>query len=200
MPVNHPSAGPGTGQLEPFPIRTGGNNAFARRTMEVRLPANIRNVAAADPGLHPELRSHVLELADAIAGGLTMPPVPPGWPDAGSWTALMEPFAGEGWLGTGWLFAETYAYRLVLDAVDWWSRGIDPYLAFKQREVPAALRLLRHSAESKPTNSLAAALLRCLWGNLADVSFVAGAALELAQGTAEHLVINDIDAAVASLP
>lgn len=198
MPLDHPSAGPGSGQQEPCPIRTDGSNAFARRTMEVRLPANIRNIAAADPDLHPELRSRVMELAAAIADGRTMPPVPPGWPDAGSWAALMEPFAGEGWLGTGWLFAETYAYRLVLDAVDWWSREVDPYGKFKEREVPAALTLLRHPAAPQATSSLAAALIRSLWGNLADVSFVAGAALELAQGTHEHLVINDIDAAVAA--
>lgn len=198
--------------LQPSPIRTDGSNSFARQTMESRLPTNIRNVAELNPALHAEHKQRITFLADAVAAGHLMPDVPDSWEDSADWTARARTHAGESWHDTEWLFAETYAYRLVLDAVRWNTGGIDPFASLKHREIPAALELigdLEHSAASEAdgapgmeaagAHELEALLTASLWGNRADVSFVAGGNLERESGSDDRIVVNHIPEAAEVL-
>lgn len=46
-----------------------------------------------------------------------------GGPDVAEWNKIMEPYLGESWLDTPWLYSEFYAYRRVVEAFSFFETG-----------------------------------------------------------------------------
>ncbi len=172
----------------PPPIRTDGSNAFAQRTMQVRLPAIIRETGRINPDYPPA----ALNALEALAHGIeTDAPIPP--LDDPVWAALLARHRGETWQNTGWFFAETYAYRLICAAISWQEAGRDPYAPHKIEEIgsPALQQTLDLALALPPDdNRLAALLLADVWGNRVDLS-IKQIAARGGTGSAADLLVDE---------
>lgn len=186
----------------PRPIRTTPDNEFAHTTVTTRLPANIRNASTVDPDLAPELRSRLGALSDEIAGDHPIPAPSDEWWDADAWLRAWAPHAGSTWHDAVWYFAETYAFRLVLDRVRYFETERDPFAPFKRADLASGTAFLpierfarRAPAPDGGTDAvrerLATALTFSLWGNRADVSFHSGGPMDHSEHDDERLLRDD---------
>lgn len=121
--------------LVPDLIRTTADNDFAHTTMTTRLPRNIANVLRLNPHYAPAIVASLTRLADEIATDAPIPALrEPAW-DGDRWRALYAPYRDDSWHDTDWFFAETFAFRLILEATRYFETGLDPYAPLKQREL-----------------------------------------------------------------
>ncbi|MDE2854161.1 MAG: ARMT1-like domain-containing protein [Chloroflexota bacterium] len=167
----------------PPPIRTDDSNAFANNTMRVRLPAIIDQTIAANDDYPASIKERLSQLRGEIAAGARIHGLPDASsPDASDWAGALRRQreilnAEPTWHNVEWFFAETYAYRCLIDAVRWWESGRDPFLPVKREELNSERlwALLDHATE--PTDSAAEALRRLvafdLWANRIDLSYAA---------------------------
>ncbi|MBI5670993.1 MAG: protein-glutamate O-methyltransferase family protein [Chloroflexi bacterium] len=174
-------------------IRTDASNAFAHHTMEVRVPAIVREVITLNPDYPPVMQAALNRLADSMANDEPIPMLDLPAPDYDEWRQAYDHYtqtAGGTWQNTVWFFAETFAYRHVIQAVRWWETGRDPFLPKKQEEyagiTPWELLEQALSAEGSLEERLLALLDFDLWGNRIDLSFAAA----LAHGT--HVQDDDL--------
>ncbi|MFW6252419.1 MAG: ARMT1-like domain-containing protein [bacterium] len=187
---------PASGSIDP--IRTNEGNWFAWNTMQKRLPGNIRYTARTNPDFTDPERARLLELAEAIEVGSRIPEPGATWYDYEWWMRQFEPHRDEHWHDAPWFFAETYAFRLILDASRFFEHGRDPFWYTKKADLDnahafAPVRLF--SSAETPDDDPGARLLRAMefatWGNRADLSFSAGTSPERGHGTADLLVVHD---------
>ncbi len=170
----------------PPPIRTDGSNAFAHRTMAVRLPEIIRETQRLNPDYPPEALAALEALACDLESDAPIPPL-----DDPVWAALLARHRGETWQDTDWFFAETYVYRLIVAAVGWEEAGRDPYTPHKIEAIhsPALQQTLDQALALPPDDArLANLLLADLWGNRIDLSIPTIAARGTAAAAADLLV------------
>jgi damage-control phosphatase, subfamily III len=186
-------------QLKPDPIRTTETNWFAWNTMSDRMPRNIRNAVASNPQLTASDADRMLALADQIAANATIPaPALPAH-DYDEWMLQFEPRRGETWHDSVWFFAETYAFRLVMDACRFWERGIDPFRHIKMAELDSgaafapvlAIAEAHQNQLQDPASQVTAAMHASIWGNRSDLSFSAGGELDRSAGDSSLLIVND---------
>jgi uncharacterized protein with ATP-grasp and redox domains len=126
----------------------------------------------------PAVQRSLDELLEAIDG--VIPPLAADAHDYEAWQEWTAPYLGRGWLDVPFLWAESYFYRLLLDATGYFGpgpwAGIDPFAPQKSAELDAP-ELARDLAEldvlvnSPDEAGLAAALSAALWGNRADLGF-----------------------------
>jgi uncharacterized protein with ATP-grasp and redox domains len=186
----------------PDPIRTDARNAFAHRSMQVRVPAIIRETARRNPD-YAQTTLYALEgLAHAIETDALIPP-----PDStlidGGWAASWTQHAGETWLNAAWFFAEVYVYRLVVDICGWHTSGRDPFAPYKREELrnPELVHQIEAmlSLNDLPAQARIAAMLKAdLWSNRMDLSLASAKD----HGTAAHdddLIADDSAAIVRHL-
>ena len=175
-------------------IRTDASNAFAHHTLRVRLPATFRQTRDSNPDYPAAIRDALTALADSLADDRPIPPLELPAPDYDEWTAAWEAHQGHTWLNTDWWFAETYAYRLLIQAVRWWETGRDPFAPTKQEELQGdSLRALtgRTLAIDGPVEERLRALIHhALWGNRIDLSYAPALAHGLTVSD-EHLLLDD---------
>lgn len=180
----------------PPAIRTDHSNAFANRTLRVRVPATVRATLEQNPDYPPSVRGALEALQANIAADGPIPPLVPPAPDYDVWAAAWAPYAHDTWHASRWFFTEVYTYRLILQAVRWWETGRDPYAPVKRAEEqepdlwtmidsalaadgPQAERLMRH-------------LHGALWGNRIDLSY--------APSTGHGTTVTDDDLLVDDSP
>ena len=190
------------------PIRTDHSNAFANNTMRVRLPAIIDETIALNPDYPASIKRRLAGLRNDIANGARIHDQqlsPAG--DTDSWAVALqrqreivvdEPT----WHNAEWFFAETYAYRCLVEAVRWHETGRDPFLPKKLEELHGeALWQLVKQALS-PADSAADELRRAvafdLWANRIDLSYAAS--LERgADISPEDWLVDERDALLSAL-
>ncbi len=191
----------------PAPIRTDSSNAFANNTMRVRLPAIIDETLALNSDYDASIQARLRKLRDEIACGAPLPLLPKSEPDHDEWLGALDKqrqiVQGKpGWHNAEWFFAETYAYRWILEAVRWQETGRDPFHPKKLEELhgDALWRLVERALQ--PADSLADALSRGLaldlWANRIDLSYAAS----MQHGTetkAEDLLVDDREAVIAQV-
>ena len=192
----------------PPPIRTDHSNAFANNTMRVRLPAIIDEVASLNPDYPPDIKRRLRRLRRDLAEGAPIADAEllPAT-DIRDWaTALSGQRECLGreptWHIAEWFFAETYAYRCLIEAVRWHETGRDPFLPKKLAELhsDALWQLLERAYKplDSPENELRRAVEYALWGNRIDLSY-APSSQRGAEISAEDLLVDDRDALTACL-
>lgn len=148
--------------------------SFARATIIERKPQIIEQVIL-DNHYPPVIVRALDEFRNEIA---TQPiqPLRETASDIADWNDALTAYAGKTWLEVPWYFAETFFYRKLLEAIQYFQTGEkqNPYQALKDRLIAGDIQRL--SAEwdqfaALDVVSLFEALLHsCLWGNRADLS------------------------------
>src|SRR3954453_6310437 len=102
-------------------IRTDSSNPFAQHTMAVRVPAILDAVLTRNPDLEPRSSARVRALRESLLADQRLPPLPAGAPHPREGRAALASRSSESWGACDWFFAETYAYRCLADAVNFWQ-------------------------------------------------------------------------------
>jgi hypothetical protein len=170
--------------------------------MAVRVPAIVESARERNADYAPAILDGLARLRDELTSGAPLPPVASEATGAADWRAGLAERSNDGWLSTDWLFAETYAYRQLVERARFFETGRDPFLPTKREEYASASHaeaLDRALALDGTTEERFAALFgAALFGNRIDLSF----AVSLARGTAtdtDDLVADDREAAVLAL-
>ena len=182
--------------IRPKPIRTDVSDAFAHHTMKVRVPNIIRETQKLNPDYSEAIHEALDRLRFNIERDAPIPPI-----DDPVWAALYARHQGETWLNSEWYFAETYFYRLLIEAVRWYKTGRDPFAPKKIAEIKGeALRLALDQALNVPLDEgrLAELLLNSLWGNRIDLSYAVAAAHGSSWET-DDLLVDERQAALDHL-
>ncbi len=192
----------------PPPIRTDQSNAFANNTMRVRLPAIFDETLALNDDYPSSIKRRVANLRDAIAGGAPIPrPDNETAPDSAEWSRAIEEqrdiVTGElAWHKAEWFFAETYAYRRLIEAVRWHETRRDPFLPKKLEELHSDALWDLVARACRPLDSSASEVRRAvefaLWGNRIDLSY-ALSSQRGAEISADDLLVDERDAFAAYL-
>ncbi|MFE4533718.1 damage-control phosphatase ARMT1 family protein [Streptomyces scopuliridis] len=178
--------------------------SFARGVLTDRHPALIQRVRDAfpcTPAQHRALDALLRSVTDGV-----IEPLAPDAHDRAQWEIWGRDSAGGSWFGRSWfdvpfLWSESYFYRVLLDAMGYFTdgpwRGVDPFAPFKDAELSgpavdgelAALDGLAGRSAGEQALALAHA---SLWGNRADLSFgIASGAAPADGGTDPRLVADD---------
>jgi hypothetical protein len=191
--------------LAAAPITSSAPDSFAWHVWHDRHPALLAKITAAHPYTAAQTRALATLLDETLQHD--MRPLSSPTPDKPLWDAWGEPHYGRPWEDAPFLWAESYFYRRLLEAVEYFGpgpwRGIDPFAFLKTTELDAtqpanlSLDILADLALEQKTRIL---LQASLWGNQADLGFRIGSDAASRQfGPAEHLVIDDSDPALATL-
>ncbi|MFJ2195803.1 damage-control phosphatase ARMT1 family protein [Streptomyces violaceusniger] len=189
-------------------IRSDEPGSFARSVLAERHPALIEKVRDAfpyGPGQHRALDA----LRDNAAEG-AITPLPPTAYDHDRWAEWGREHFGRSWFDVPFLWAESYFYRRLLEAVGYFAdgpwRGVDPFRPFKQAELhtpetEAELASLDDILR-KPAGEQADALVHgSLWGNRADLGFrISSSAADTSGADTPPLVADDSEALWSLLP
>jgi uncharacterized protein with ATP-grasp and redox domains len=186
----------------PSPIRTDHSNAFANNTMRFRLPAIIDETIAANDDYPASIKGRLSQLRDEISTGARIKELnAESAADASDWADALQQQreilkVEPTWHNTEWFFAETYAYRCLIEAVRWSESGRDPFLPMKLEELrsDALWQMIERAFEplDSPAAELPRALAFDLWANRIDLSY--SASLERGLDTnPEDLLVDDRD-------
>ena len=196
----------GTDASATVPVGDASGDAFTRESIRVRLPAILRETAAANAHaglcLSQSAQAAILGLADEIAANAVIAPLAPAQPEQG-WEQD-GPFLGgvEGvqrYLEAPFFLVEEYMYKRLLDIVRTLGApaGSDVFAEQKRMslEVAAtafeAIVLPLATAPAAGAALLRATIYRALWGNRADLSLSAGA---VSSGSAEDIALPSDEA------
>ena len=153
--------------------------SWAYNTIERRLSLLCRRIIS-ENDFSSEIVNNLLTLADDLPEGKVRvlkrsPHI--NLPDLDDWDGYVEPYLGQSWLEIPWFFAEAYFYRRVLEAVDYFNLGIDPYALQKRLGVEKSMASIQ--GLSARVNRVVGQwtipdfihLVYCaLWGNRVDLS------------------------------
>lgn len=183
------------------PIRTDSSNAFAHRTMKVRVPAILREVSALNPDYSSAVHGAIDGLARQLEDNALIPMCDTTPPAADDWADAHSQRAGETWGGTDWFYAETFIYRHLMDAINWWTTRRDPFAPKKREEEmsPALWGTLEQalSLDPEPMDAKLRDLLALdLWGNRVDLSYMIGTTFTQ---TADDWAADEREAVVSHL-
>ncbi|MEU2686687.1 damage-control phosphatase ARMT1 family protein [Streptomyces hygroscopicus] len=189
-------------------IRGDEPGSFARSVLAERHPALIEKVRDAFP-YGPE-QHRALDALRANGAEGTITPLGPTAYDHDRWAVWGRGHFGRSWFEVPFLWAESYFYRRLLDAVGYFAdgpwRGVDPFRPFKQAELhtPEAEAELATLDDvlARPAAEQAAALVHgSLWGNRADLGFRISSAGGDGHGAGTPpLVADDAEALWSLLP
>jgi len=187
------------------PIRSDDPDSFPRKVLDKRHPALIDQVLAAYP-YPPRILRALTRLRADIAG--TIEPLPEGAHDGADWDRWGTDIVGRRWIDVPFLWAESYFYRLLLEAVEYFRpgpwRGIDPFAPQKSAELAdpalaAELTALDGVAAPAPRERTSALVRAALWGNRADLGFRLSDPEAAARRDRAGLIVDDTDALVDCL-
>lgn len=184
----------------PDAIRTDESNPFANHTMRVRVPEILQQTLDLNPNYSDNIKDRVKALHDEIAEGQKIKALDQlTAPDYYVWLHALQAQHAQvteelAWHNAVWFFAETYAYRRLMEAVRWLETGRDPFLPKKQEELAgdALWSLLERALEQSGTitDQLADVVAFGLWGNRIDLSYAASMAHGTDIGADDLLVDN----------
>lgn len=172
--TNHP---PTALPQSPAPILSNVPGSFAEGVLLRRNPDIVATVRHLVP--YPQA---VQESLDALLSTIdsAIPELPEDAHDASFWRESAAKYVGRRWIDVPFLWAESYFYRLLLEATGYFGegpwRGVDPFAPQKLAELDSA-DLARDLADldalvaAPPAEGLQAALMASLWGNRADLGF-----------------------------
>jgi hypothetical protein len=164
-------------QQLPPPLMTSEPGSFAQATIVERKPQIIARVLA-DQAYPPGIEARLVAFRDEIASRLVQPLTEEEVGEARYWNTEWARYEGRTWLELPWYFAETYFYRRLLEAVDYFQpgpwQGRDPFKKQKQAQEAEALTQVAEAwaqlRNITPQSRFAPLLHAALWGNRADLS------------------------------
>jgi hypothetical protein len=165
--------------------------------MATRVPAILDHVIEVNPDFEPASADAIRELAAGLRAGSALPALSTDAPDGG-FAAALSARRGESWLDTDWFFAETYAYRQLVERAGYFRHLRDPFLPTKREEYesPAHSAALERALEvSDRSGDLVELLHLALFGNRIDLSFAASLAHGLEVSAADLLIDDREEAA-----
>ncbi|GAB3434941.1 damage-control phosphatase ARMT1 family protein [Actinophytocola sediminis] len=177
-------------------IRSDTPGSFPWSVLHERHPALIEKVRAGLP-YPPAIRGALDDLAEELTGPIR--PLPAGVHDHDRWADWGRGHIGESWYDVPFLWAESFFYRKLLAAVDYFTpgpwRGVDPFEPFKSAELAtgelaADLVALDDLGALPAAGQDAAMLTASLWGNRADLGFQVSARLGQVDGGAGTMVVD----------
>jgi hypothetical protein len=179
-----------TGLRAAGPITSNQEGSFAWTVLAQRHPVLIEQVRRAHPYGPRQLAR--LDALHEEATSATITPLPDTAHDHAAWRAWAQPdgggrsYFGQSWFDVPFLWAESYFYRRLLDAVGYYDdgpwAGVDPFEPAKSAE-------LAHLGQMACPTDRQELLASCLWGNRADLGFRAGLAAATSdpgQARADH--------------
>ena len=167
--------------------------------MQVRVPAIVERVLAANRDYPAAVRDALLRLRDELAGDAPLPALVSDAPGSREFQRALAARQGESWLATDWFFAETYAYRALVERVGFWQSQRDPFRPIKLEEYASTAHAQALGAALELGGArdehLHALFGLALFGNRIDLSFAAS--LERGLGVdADDWLADDREAAV----
>ncbi|MDY6873916.1 MAG: damage-control phosphatase ARMT1 family protein [Chloroflexota bacterium] len=165
-----------TSPAKPPFIMTSEEGSFARFTIEERKPMIIDRILDCfdyPPVIHEALLAFKTEMKEG-----TIQPLQEITNDREIWDHDMQPWLDKPWLEIPWFLAETYFYRRVLEAVQYFQpgpwQGLNPYQRLKDRETRTAMAIFTpiydQMAPALSLSSFRDAITKALWGNRTDLS------------------------------
>lgn len=168
--------------VTPEPLKGSDPNSFAFSTITDRLPRMIDRIIK-EENFSSRVRASLEKLRDDIPTSHIRQLTDFQAPDGAYWNAYLEKFWGKNWLQIPWFFAETYFYRRVLEATEYFIKSPfyhqDPFSEEKRRSLHhsweeiqlMAESFIRGATNSGPTlEEFSSHIYRALWGNQADLS------------------------------
>ena len=162
----------------PPELLVGTPGRYAREVFHNRHPTLVERVAAAHPYTDAQRSTLRALLDESLTGEVRgLPGDAPDWAD---WDAWDRGYFGRPWADAPFLWAESYFYRRILDAVDYFRpgpwQGVDPFAPMKDAELtdPGLDRDFAWVADlpAEPTAAGFATVVRAaVFGNRADISF-----------------------------
>ncbi|WP_395293967.1 damage-control phosphatase ARMT1 family protein [Kitasatospora hibisci] len=177
-------------------IRIDAPGSFAWGVFHERHPKLVQQVLDARP-YGPAERAAVERLLADSTTGVLEPPAESDH-DHAQWLEWGAGLWGRPWSDVPFLWAESYFYRRLLDAIGYFRpgawQGVDPFAPFKSAELAGAavdeeLAALSELDGLSTTRRADALLSSALWGNRADLSFQITA--EAGGPTASDLVADE---------
>ncbi|MGL5810670.1 MAG: damage-control phosphatase ARMT1 family protein [Nocardioides sp.] len=158
-------------------IRSSDPRSFAYGVLTRRHPDLIEAIRRRLP-YPPEVQKNLDLLAQTLHGDV--PELVTGAHDRGDWDGWSRPYVGRPWIDVPFLWAESYFYRLLLEATGYFGAspwaGIDLFKPQKDAELSSPegtrdLRSLEPILRAPEEAGLHGALIASLWGNRADLGF-----------------------------
>lgn len=176
---------------------------FHRQTIE-ELKANIVDRVLMDFDYTAPIQRALLGLKSDLTIG-ALHPLAETTSDKALWDEDTQPWWGKSWLEIPWLLAETYFYRKLLEAVQYFQpgpwMGRDPYRRMKAGEIAKALAPFvaeyEGMADANDQAGFASAIAKALWGNRSDLSNLQHYDTEAS--THDHQIIRNESDAVYKL-
>jgi uncharacterized protein with ATP-grasp and redox domains len=155
----------------PPPVLVTEPGSFARYTLEQRLIPIVQR-AIAENDFPPPAIARLETLAREIPHTPIRLLDDDGGPDIPDWNGYIEPFQGKIWLDLPFYWAEAYFYRRIIEAIEYFRTGTDPFAVQKARALEVSRSSIRAIAGlgSTQETSLTELLNLSLWGNRADLS------------------------------
>lgn len=188
-----------SGEATPEPIRSNLPGSFPWGVLHQRHPDLIEQVRAAFP-YPPQIQQALDHLQEEIAG--TIQPLPRDAHDHADWQWWGADHFGRPWPDVPFLWAESYFYRKLLAAVDYFVpgpwQGVDLFQPQKSAElaeesVTAELAELDDLTGLPEDQRSAALTTAAVWGNRADLGFRLSDP-ESQQREVADLIVDDIAA------
>lgn len=196
----------------PPPIFSNVAGTWAHSTVNKRLPDIAGRVI--EENHYPDRINEALSiLIEDINNQAIRPLLDQGAPDQESWAEYISPHDGQTWLDVPWFFAEHYFYRRIIEAIDYFQLGQDPFGYQKEQgllnsyeEIQHLSKFLQERIEKRedPQETLREGIYFSLWGNQADLSlWPAGSDSSPKHGSQkslqDHLLANDIQQVIKLL-
>jgi uncharacterized protein with ATP-grasp and redox domains len=162
----------------PQPILSNIPGTWAHSTVTVRLPRIAARVIE-ENGFSDETNQRIAKLQQEITDHGIRPLLDQGAPDQSAWEKYIQPHLNRSWLEVPWFFAEHYFYRRIMEAIQYFILGQDPFAYQKKQglessrsEIIALAGFLeqRKKNEGSIANTLKEGLYFSLGGNQADLS------------------------------
>ncbi len=160
----------------PAPMRGNEPGSWGNSTIRQRLPEIARRTLQEN-----EFPADIQTRIEALIADIPDAPIrllQDDSPDVAAWNACIRPYRGQNWLNPPWFFTETYFYRRIIEAVDYFQTGIDPFAHQKSEGLETTrfaiyalgTQLQDWLAAGWQADTLATLLTIDLWGNQADLS------------------------------
>jgi len=190
----------------PPPINGTRPGSWCFSSIKDRLPKIAQRVIEENE-FSPQINANLKQLQSEIPNKPIRELIDQGAPDQASWEKFIKPNLSKKWLEVPWFFVETYFYRRIMEAVDYFNLQQDPFAYQKQQGLEKSIEEITILAGFLTENLdnpgridkiLRDGLYFSLWGNQADLSlWPAGSAADprndSRKSLKDRLIANDIN-------